>query len=118
MDSVTGIYSAVDPVGSVERVLCCKTDHRNREKINITMTHKPNPPEQIQQAFDTLCNENSPIAFLAITIGEDMMVNFASYGVDSQGAVELLEHMLEFIRNKQEQQAEDEYGRDNNTKMH
>ena len=71
--------------------------------------------EQMQQAFKDLCDENPPKAFLAITVGEDMMVNFASYGVETSGTIELLEHMLEYIKSKE---SEDEYGREDNTKFH
>lgn len=71
--------------------------------------------EKIAQAFRDLCDENPPRAFLAITVGEDMMVNFASYGLETAGTIELLEHMLEYIRSKE---SEDDYGRDEDTKLH
>jgi hypothetical protein len=71
--------------------------------------------EKMQQAFKDLCEENPPRAFLAITVGEDMMVNFASYGVETGGTIDLLEHMLEYIKSKE---SEDEYGRDESTKFH
>lgn len=72
--------------------------------------------EQIQSAFKTLCDENPPRAFIAITVGEDMMVNFASFGVETAGTLELLEHMLDYIKQKEEN--EDEFGRNGNTKIH
>ena len=67
------------------------------------------------QAFADLCKENPPRAFLAITVGEDMMVNFASYGLENVGSIELLEHMLEYIKSKE---SEDDYDRDEDTKLH
>lgn len=72
--------------------------------------------EQMQSAFKQLCDINPPRAFLAITIGKDMMVNFASYGVETAGTIELLESMLEYIKQKEE--SEDEFGRDQNTSIH
>lgn len=71
--------------------------------------------EKMKKAFADLCEENPPRAFIAITIGEDMMVNFASYGVENAGTIDLLEHMLEYIKSKE---SEDEYGREDNTKFH
>ena len=79
------------------------------------MTDQNTLNEKIQEAFGDLCKENPPRAFLAITVGEDMMVNFASYGVENAGTVELLEHMLEYIKSKE---SEDDYGRDEDTKFH
>ena len=71
--------------------------------------------EKIAQAFKDLCEENPPRAFLAITIGEDMMVNFASYGLDTAGSIEILSHMLEYIKS---QESEDDYGRTDKTNIH
>ena len=79
------------------------------------MTEQITLNEKIAQAFRDLCEENPPRAFLAITVGDDMMVNFASYGVDNAGTVELLAHMLEYIKSKE---SEDDYGRDQDTKLH
>ena len=83
---------------------------------SMTETNQPTLLEKIQTAFGELCKENPPKAFLAITIGEDLMVNFASYGIDTAGTLELLAHMQEYI--KQKEQNEDEYGRDHATKIH
>ena len=71
--------------------------------------------EKMQQAFRDLCEENPPRAFIAITVGEDLMVNFASFGVENEGTVELLEHMLEYIKSKE---SEDEFGREEDTPIH
>lgn len=71
--------------------------------------------EKMQQAFQDLCEENPPRAFIAITVGEDLMVNFASFGVEQEGTVELLEHMLEYIKLKE---SEDEFGREEDTPIH
>ena len=71
--------------------------------------------EAMKAAFADLCEENPPRAFLAITVGEDMMVNFASYGVENEGTIELLEHMLEYIKSKE---SEDEFGREDDTTVH
>lgn len=84
-------------------------------QINIVMADQQKLMEHMQQAFRTLCEENPPRAFLAITVGEDMMVNFVTYGVESDGAIELLEHMLEHIKSKE---SEDHYGRNQDTKFH
>ena len=81
----------------------------------MTEPKPDNLTEQMQQAFADLCKENPPRAFIAITIGMDRMVNFASYGVENEGTITLLEHMLEYIKSKE---SEDEYGRDGNTKIH
>ena len=79
------------------------------------MTEQTTLSEKMSQAFADLCEENPPRAFLAITVGEDMMVNFASYGLENVGSIELLEHMLEYIKSKE---SEDDYGRDEDTKFH
>ena len=79
------------------------------------MTEQTTLSEKMSQAFADLCEENPPRAFLAITVGEDMMVNFASYGLENAGSIELLEHMLEYIKSKE---SEDDYGRDEDTKFH
>lgn len=71
--------------------------------------------EKMQQAFRDLCEENPPRAFIAITVGEDLMVNFASFGVEEDGTIELLEHMLEYIKSKE---SEDEFGREEDTPIH
>jgi len=71
--------------------------------------------EKMQQAFRDLCEENPPRAFIAITVGEDLMVNFASFGVEEDGTIELLEHMLEYIKSKE---SEDEFGREDDTPIH
>ena len=83
-------------------------------KINTTM-EQTKLTEAMKEAFADLCEENPPRAFLAITVGEDMMVNFASYGVENAGTIELLEHMLEYIRSKE---SEDEFGREDDTPIH
>lgn len=72
--------------------------------------------DEMQRAFKQLCDENSPVAFVAITVGKDRMVNFASYGVDTVSTLDLLEHMQEFI--KQKEQKEDEHGKTNSTTLH
>lgn len=79
------------------------------------MTEQTTLNEKMVQAFVDLCEENPPKAFLAITIGEDMMVNFASFGVDNAGTVELLAHMLEYIKSKE---SEDEFGKQDDTTVH
>ena len=71
--------------------------------------------EKMQQAFVDLCEENPPQAFVAITIGEDLMVNFASYGMDDNGTVDLLMHMVEHIK---KQESEEDYGREEGTTLH
>lgn len=71
--------------------------------------------EAMKTAFADLCEENPPRAMLAITVGEDMMVNFASYGVEPASSIELLEHMLEYIKSKGN---EDDYGREEDTPIH
>jgi hypothetical protein len=71
---------------------------------------------QIEAAFKSLCDENPPKAFAAITIGEDLMVNFATLGLDTAGTLELLNHMIEYIKQKEE--SEDEFGRTDTTKIH
>ena len=71
--------------------------------------------EKMQQAFRDLCEENPPRAFIAITVGEDLMVNFASFGVEEDGTIELLEHMLEYIKSKE---SEDEFGKQDDTTVH
>ena len=71
--------------------------------------------EKMQQAFRDLCEENPPRAFIAITVGEDLMVNFASFGVEEDGTIELLEHMLEYIKSKE---SEDDFGREEDTPIH
>ena len=76
---------------------------------------QPTLNEKMQQAFRDLCEENPPRAFIAITVGEDLMVNFASFGVEQDGTVELLEHMLEYIKSKE---SEDEFGREEDTPIH
>ena len=75
-----------------------------------------NNQQQIQAAFAALCKENPPRAFVAITIGEDLMVNFATIGLDTAGTLELLNHMIEYIKQKEE--SEDEFGRTDATKVH
>ena len=79
------------------------------------MTEQTTLNEKMAQAFADLCEENPPRAFLAITVSEDMMVNFASYGLENVGSIELLEHMVEYIKSKE---SEDDYGRDEDTKLH
>lgn len=71
--------------------------------------------EQILAAFAELCKENPPKAFVAITVGEDLMVNFATMGLADAGTVELLQHMLDYIKQKE---SEDEFGRSDGTKIH
>ncbi len=72
--------------------------------------------DEMQRAFKQLCDDNSPQAFVAITVGKDLMVSFASYGVDTNGTLELLAHMQEFI--KQKEQKEDEHGKTDDTTLH
>jgi hypothetical protein len=79
------------------------------------MTKQTKLTEAMKTAFADLCEENPPRAFVAITVGEDMMVNFASYGVENAGTIELLEHMLEYIRSKE---SEDEFGKQDDTTVH
>jgi hypothetical protein len=90
-----------------------------RGLININMTENTDTPtphqEKMQYAFRQLLSENNPRAFFALTIGEDFMVNFASYGVDNDGILELLQYMIEYIK---KEKAEDQYGRDEDTKIH
>ena len=69
-----------------------------------------------EAAFKSLCDEHPPNAFIAVTVGEDLMVNFAMLGLDTKGAVELLQHMIEYLKEKNE--SEDEFGRSNTTKIH
>lgn len=71
--------------------------------------------EKMKQAFADLCEDNPPRAFLAITVDEDMMVNFVTFGVEHEGTVDLLEHMLEYIKSKEN---EDEYGREEGATLH
>jgi hypothetical protein len=44
------------------------------------------------------------------------MVNFATLGLDTAGTLELLNHMIEYIKQKEE--SEDEFGRTDATKIH
>ncbi len=74
-----------------------------------------NNQDQIQAAFAALCKENPPRAFVAITIGEDLMVNFARLGLSDAGTIELLQHMLEYIKQKE---SDNEVGKANTTKIH
>lgn len=80
------------------------------------MSTNENPRQQIEAVFKSLCDENLPKAFVAITIGEDLMVNFATLGLDTAGTLELLNHMIEYIKQKEE--SEDEFGRKDTTKVH
>ena len=70
------------------------------------------------KTFAELCDKNPPQAFVAFTVGEDMMVNFASYGVDQQATADLLKHMLEYIEEKNESEEEIDFGKDDNTTIH
>lgn len=79
------------------------------------MSEQQKITEMMQQAFAELCNENPPSAFLAVTVGNDMMVNFATLGIDDIGTIELLEHMLEYIKAKE---SEDDFGREDDTTIH
>ena len=72
--------------------------------------------KKMQQAFEDLCREGPPKAFVANTVDKDMMVNYASYGVETNGTIDLLEHMIEYIKSNQE--SEDNFGRDENTTIH
>ena len=72
--------------------------------------------KKMQLAFEELCKDNTPKAFVAITVDKDMMVNYASYGVETAGTIDLLEHMIEYIKSNQE--SEDDFGRDENTTIH
>jgi len=80
------------------------------------MTEEQNKlTEKMQQAFNDLCKENPPQAFVAVTVGEDMMVNFVTYGVDNAGTLDLLSHMIDHIKQKE---SEDDYGREEGTTLH
>jgi hypothetical protein len=74
-----------------------------------------NNQQQIQAAFAALCKENPPRAFVAVTVGEDLMVNFATMGLSDGGAIELLQHMLDYIKQKE---SDNEFGREDTTKIH
>lgn len=74
-----------------------------------------NNQQQIQAAFAALCKENPPRAFVAVTVGEDLMVNFATMGLSDSGAIELLQHMLDYIKQKE---SDNEFGREDTTKIH
>jgi len=79
------------------------------------MSTNENPRQQIEAVFKSLCDENLPKAFVAITIGEDLMVNFATMGLSDSGAIELLQHMLDYIKQKE---SDNEFGREDTTKIH
>lgn len=53
---------------------------------------------KIKTAFNMLCDEHQPQIFLAVTVDKDMMVSYASYGVENQDAIELLKHMIEYFK--------------------
>ena len=80
------------------------------------MTDDTNKINLMKEAFAELCDRNPPSAFAAFTIGEDMMVNFASYGLDNQAIVDLLNHMLTHIEELDE--SEENFGKDNDTTLH
>jgi len=84
-------------------------------KGQTVSTTKDKPTEIMKQAFSDLCDKNTPQVFIAVTVDKDMMVNFASYGVDQEGTVDLLNHMLDYIK---EHESEDEFGKDDNTTLH
>jgi hypothetical protein len=80
------------------------------------MTDNKNKNNLMKEAFAELCDRNPPSAFVAFTIGEDMMVNFASYGLDNEAIADLLNHMLTYI--KESDESEENFGKDNNTTLH
>jgi hypothetical protein len=43
------------------------------------------------------------------------MVNFATLGLDTAGTLELLNHMIEYIKQKE---SDNEFGREDTTKIH
>lgn len=71
--------------------------------------------EQIKQVFEDLCEESPPTAFISVVIGNDGMVNFASYGLTDPNTVELLEYMIEYFK---KDESEDDYGRTKDTTIH
>ena len=80
------------------------------------MTDNENKIKLMKEAFAELCDRNPPSAFTAFTIGEDMMVNFASYGLDNEAIVDLLNHMLTHIEELNE--SEENFGKDDDTTIH
>jgi hypothetical protein len=74
--------------------------------------------ELMKETFVELCKKNPPEAFIAFTVGKDMMVNFASYGLDQTSTVDLLKHMLVYIQEKPENEEEIDFGKDDNTTIH
>jgi|SaaInl5LU_22_DNA_1037371.scaffolds.fasta_scaffold120773_2 hypothetical protein len=74
--------------------------------------------EIMTETFVKLCKSNPPEAFIAFTVGKDMMVNFASYGLDQTSTVDLLKHMLEYIEEKNPIEEEIDFGKDDNTTIH
>lgn len=80
------------------------------------MENKKDLNEKMHQVLDELIEINTPQAFMVITVGEDLMVNYAMFGMDADGAIELLTHTIEYV--KQVKGTEDEYGRDKETRLH
>lgn len=72
----------------------------------------------MKETFAELCNKNPPEAFMAFTVGKDMAVNFASYGVNEEETKEVLRHMLEHIGGSHESKEEIDFGKDDNTTIH
>lgn len=72
----------------------------------------------MEETFAELCNKNPPQAFMAFTVGKDMAVNFASYGVSQEETKEVLKHMLEHMGGSDESEEEIDFGKTDNTTIH
>lgn len=71
--------------------------------------------EKIKTAFNMLCEEHNPQLFLAITIDKDNAVNYASYGINDDEAIAILEHMITYFKDNGE---DDQYIDQENRTVH
>ena len=71
--------------------------------------------EKIKTAFNMLCEEHNPQLFLAITIDKDNAVNYASYGINDEEAIAILEHMITYFKDNGE---DDQYIDQENRTVH
>ena len=72
--------------------------------------------KKMQEVVEELCKDGPPEAFVTVAVDKDMAVSYVTYGIETGGTIDLLEHMVEYIKNKQE--SEDDFGRDEKTTIH
>jgi len=64
--------------------------------------------EEYTALFERLCIKSNPVAFVAITIDEDLMTSFACSDILTEDAADVLEQMAEFLREKAKEESEDD----------